>query len=41
VLGIPGGCPVRDGGRVVAGLGVGGADPDLCQEITRAALAMS
>ena len=41
VLGIPGGCPVHDGGRLVAGLGVGGADPELCQDIARAALALA
>jgi uncharacterized protein GlcG (DUF336 family) len=39
VLGLPGGLPIRDGARVVAGLGVGGVDPSLCQEIARAALA--
>jgi uncharacterized protein GlcG (DUF336 family) len=38
VLGIPGGLPVRAAGRVVAGLGVGGADPALCADIARAAL---
>jgi uncharacterized protein GlcG (DUF336 family) len=38
VLGIPGGLPVREGGRVVAGLGVGGGDPALCADIARAAL---
>jgi len=41
VLGVPGGLPVRDGGRVVAGLGVGGAGPSLCEEIGRTALASS
>jgi uncharacterized protein GlcG (DUF336 family) len=41
VLGIPGGLPVRDTGRVVAGLGVGGGDPVVCQEIAAAALAAS
>jgi uncharacterized protein GlcG (DUF336 family) len=39
VLGVPGGLPVRDGGRVVAGLGVGGSDPVACEQIARAALA--
>ncbi len=39
VLGVPGGLPVRDGGRVVAGLGVGGAGPSICEEIARTALA--
>ena len=38
VLGIPGGLPVRDGGQVVAGLGVGGGDPAVCAEIARIAL---
>jgi len=38
VLGIPGGLPVRDAGRVVAGLGVGGSDPSACQEIAQIAL---
>ena len=41
VLGVPGGLPVRDGGRVVAGLGVGGAVPSMCEEIARTALAAS
>jgi uncharacterized protein GlcG (DUF336 family) len=41
VLGVPGGLPVRDGGRVVAGLGVGGSDPVACEQIARAALARS
>ena len=41
VLGIPGGLPVRDAGRVVAGLGVGGGDPLVCQEIAATALAAS
>jgi uncharacterized protein GlcG (DUF336 family) len=39
VLDIPGGVAVRDAGRVVAGLGVGGADPLVCQDIARTALA--
>ena len=38
VLGIDGGLPVRDGGRVMAGLGVGGADPAICRDIARIAL---
>jgi len=41
VLGIPGGLPVRDEGHVVAGLGVGGAGPALCEDIARTALAAS
>jgi uncharacterized protein GlcG (DUF336 family) len=41
VLGIPGGRPARDAGRVVAGLGVGGGDPSVCQDIARSALAGS
>jgi uncharacterized protein GlcG (DUF336 family) len=41
VLGIPGGLPVRDAGRVVAGFGVGGADPSVCADIARTALAAS
>jgi uncharacterized protein GlcG (DUF336 family) len=38
VLGVPGGLPVRDAGRLVAGLGVGGCDPAVCADIARAAL---
>ena len=38
VLGLPGGVPIRDAAQVVAGLGIGGVDPSLCQEIARAAL---
>lgn len=38
VLGVPGGLPVRDGGQVVAGLGVGGGDPAVCADIARIAL---
>ncbi|MGH3154111.1 MAG: heme-binding protein, partial [Streptosporangiaceae bacterium] len=38
VLGIPGGLPVREDGRVVAGFGVGGGDPELCADIARAVL---
>jgi uncharacterized protein GlcG (DUF336 family) len=41
VLGVPGGLPLRDAGRVVAGLGVGGSDPHLCAEIAGTALAAS
>jgi uncharacterized protein GlcG (DUF336 family) len=40
-LGIPGGLPVREAGRVVAGLGVGGGDPAVCKDIARTALAAS
>jgi uncharacterized protein GlcG (DUF336 family) len=39
VLGVPGGLPARQAGRVVAGLGVGGAEPAVCAEIARSALA--
>ena len=39
VLGIAGGLPVRDGGQVVAGFGVGGGEPDVCADIARAVLA--
>ena len=38
VLGLPGGIPVHDGGRAVAGIGVGGGDPVVCQELARIAL---
>lgn len=38
ILAAPGGRPVLDGGRVVAGLGVGGADPARCAELARGAL---
>jgi uncharacterized protein GlcG (DUF336 family) len=41
VLSVPGGLPVRDAGRVVAGLGVGGGDPSVCADIARTALATS
>jgi uncharacterized protein GlcG (DUF336 family) len=41
VLGIAGGLPVRVDGRLVAGLGVGGVEPEICQDIARAALAQS
>jgi uncharacterized protein GlcG (DUF336 family) len=36
VLTVPGGVPVRDGERVVGGLGVAGADAGVCQEIAEA-----
>jgi uncharacterized protein GlcG (DUF336 family) len=39
LLGVPGGVPVVDQGRVVAGLGIGGAEPAVCAEIAAAALA--
>jgi uncharacterized protein GlcG (DUF336 family) len=39
VLGVPGGLPVRVDGRVVAGLGIGGAEPSTCDSIARAVLA--
>ena len=35
---LPGGLPVAEGGRVVAGLGVGGAAPELCHAIAAAVL---
>jgi len=38
VSGLPGGLPVRGDGGVVAGLGVGGDDPAVCQDIARAVL---
>jgi uncharacterized protein GlcG (DUF336 family) len=41
VLGISGGLAVRDAGRVVAGLGVGGGDPAACHDIARTALGAS
>jgi uncharacterized protein GlcG (DUF336 family) len=41
VLSVPGGLPVREAGRVVAGLGVGGGGPSICEEIARTALASS
>jgi uncharacterized protein GlcG (DUF336 family) len=41
VLGAPGGLPVRDGSRLVAGLGVGGVEPEICRDIARAALERS
>ena len=39
VLGVPGGLPVRGNGCVVAGLGVGGSGPSVCEDIARSALA--
>jgi uncharacterized protein GlcG (DUF336 family) len=39
VLGVPGGLAVRDGGRLVAGLGVGGGEPAVCEKIALTALA--
>jgi len=39
VLAAPGGLPVEEDGRVVAGLGVAGRDPGVCEEIARAVLA--
>jgi uncharacterized protein GlcG (DUF336 family) len=41
VLGIRGGLPVREDGRVVAGLGVGGGDPAVCEDIARTAVGAS
>jgi uncharacterized protein GlcG (DUF336 family) len=41
VLGVPGGLPVHEAGRAVAGLGVGGGDPAACEDIARTALAES
>jgi uncharacterized protein GlcG (DUF336 family) len=41
VLGLPGGLPVRDEGRLVAGLGVGGVEPEIGRDIARAVLAQS
>ena len=38
VLAAPGGAPVREGDRVVAGLGVAGADAGICEEIAGAVL---
>lgn len=35
VLGVPGGMPLLDDGRTVAGVGVGGADPAQCAELAR------
>ena len=39
VLGVPGGLAIWDGGHVVAGLGVGGGHPSVCEDIARTALA--
>jgi uncharacterized protein GlcG (DUF336 family) len=39
VLAAPGGLPVEEDGRVVAGLGVAGRDPGVCEEIAAAVLA--
>ena len=39
VLPVAGGLPVVEGGRVVAGLGVAGRDPGMCEEIAAAVLA--
>jgi len=41
VLGIAGGLPVRDQDRLVAGLGIGGVEPEICRDIARAALVPS
>lgn len=41
VLGGRGGLPVRSAGRLVAGLGVGGGYPSVCEDIARTALAAS
>jgi uncharacterized protein GlcG (DUF336 family) len=38
ILAAPGGLPVGDGGRVVAGVGVGGGDPARCAALVRATL---
>jgi uncharacterized protein GlcG (DUF336 family) len=38
VSSLPGGLPVAEGGRVVAGLGVAGSDPDACHAIAAAVL---
>jgi uncharacterized protein GlcG (DUF336 family) len=39
VLCVPGGLPVSEGDRVVAGLGIAGPDTGMCQEIAEAVLA--
>ncbi len=39
VLTAPGGLPVRDGERVVAGLGIAGADPSACHQVAASVLA--
>jgi uncharacterized protein GlcG (DUF336 family) len=41
ILDLAGGVPVRDDGRLVAGLGIGGVEPAVCRDIARAALAQS
>jgi uncharacterized protein GlcG (DUF336 family) len=41
ILGVGGGLPVRDDGRLVAGFGVGGVEPEISRDIARAALAPS
>jgi len=38
VLAVPGGLPVREGTRVVAGIGVGGEEPARCAALVQAAL---
>jgi uncharacterized protein GlcG (DUF336 family) len=38
VSSLPGGLPVAEDGRVVAGLGVAGPDPELCHAIAAAVL---
>ncbi len=39
VLAVAGGVPVRDGDRVVVGVGIAGPGADVCQEIAEAVLA--
>jgi uncharacterized protein GlcG (DUF336 family) len=36
---VPGGLPVSEDGRVVAGIGIAGDDPDACRAIAQTALA--
>jgi uncharacterized protein GlcG (DUF336 family) len=38
IVPIPGGLPISDDGDVVAGLGIGGPEPHVCEQIARAAL---
>jgi len=38
VLTVAGGVPVREGDRVVAGLGIAGPDAAVCEEIAAAAV---
>jgi uncharacterized protein GlcG (DUF336 family) len=38
VLAVPGGLPLRDGDRVVAGIGIAGPDAAVCEEIAAAAV---